>query len=120
MILTPSNSGSLIAGAGIGAFSWSAFLKADKIPLLKHLMPASRKEKALEWMDKNKGLSLLGLEAINFGIHGITSANAVIFALGNSVFNVVMLWLWLPFRQRKHRAITTKEVLQGNAKRTKG
>ena len=35
MILTPSNSGNLVAGAGLGIFAWGAFLKADKIPWLR-------------------------------------------------------------------------------------
>jgi hypothetical protein len=113
MILTPSNTGSLIAGAGIGAFSWSAFLKIDKIPVLKRLVNQQRKEKTLGWMNKNKGLSLLGLEAVNFGIHGITSATAVIFALGNTVFNIVMLFLYLPFRQRRVGREQIQTTLKG-------
>ena len=63
MILTPSNTGNLVAGAGLGIFAWSAFLKADKIPWLKKLLTTRRKEVTLDWIDKNKGISLLGLES---------------------------------------------------------
>jgi hypothetical protein len=115
MMITPSNSGSAIAGVGVGAFAWSAFLKIDKIPILKRFVPTQRKEQTLAWMNKNKSLSLLGLEAINFAIHGITSANAVIFALGNTIFNVAMLFAYLPLRQRKISKEHTKTILRGAA-----
>jgi hypothetical protein len=115
MIITPSNSGNLVAGAGIGVFAWGAFLKADKIPVLKKLMPTRRKEATLEWINKNKGVSLLGLEAINFGIHGILSPNAVIFALGNTILNIFMLWVYLPFRTVRASRQNIKTVLKGVA-----
>jgi cobalamin biosynthesis protein CobD/CbiB len=112
MVLTPSNSGNLVAGAGLGVFAWSAFLKADKIPWLKNLLTTRRKEMTLDWIDKNKGISLLGLETINLGIHGILSANAVIFALGNTLLNIFMLWAYLPFRQMKAKQQHVHEVLK--------
>lgn len=99
MILTPSNAGSGIAGIGIGIFAWGAFLKSDKIPWVNKLMTVQRKESALTWMNDNKGMSLLGLETVNFSIHGITSANSVMLALGNSALNVFILWIYLPVRQ---------------------
>ena len=113
MVITPSNSGNLIAGAGLGVFAWSAFLKADRIPWLKNLLTTRRKEMTLDWIDKNKGISLLGLETINLGIHGILSANAVIFALGNTAFNIFMLWAYLPFRKMRARRKHVENVLKG-------
>ena len=113
MILTPSNTGNLVAGAGLGIFAWGAFLKADKIPWLKKLLTTKRKELSLDWIDKNKGISLLGLETINFGIHGILSANAVIFALGNTILNIFMLWAFLPFRKMRTRKKHVDNVLKG-------
>jgi len=115
MVITPSNSGNLVAGAGLGIFAWSAFLKADKIPWLRNLLTTRRKEMTLDWIDKNKGISLLGLETINLGIHGILSANAVIFALGNTAFNIFMLWAYLPFRKMRARKKHIYNVLKGVA-----
>jgi hypothetical protein len=115
MILTPSNTGNLVAGAGLGIFAWSAFLKADKIPWLKNLLTTRRKEFTLDWIDRNKGISLLGLETINLGIHGILSANAVIFALGNTLLNIFMLWAYLPFRKMHARKKHAHNVLKGVA-----
>ena len=115
MILTPSNTGNLVAGAGLGIFAWSAFLKADKIPWLKNLLTTRCKEMTLDWIDKNKGISLLGLETINLGIHGILSANAVIFALGNTLLNILMLWAYLPFRKMRTKQKRVHNVLKGVA-----
>lgn len=112
MVITPTNSGNLLAGAGLGIFSWGAFLKADKIPLIRKLVTTKRKESAFSWMNRNKGMSLLGLETINYSIHGITSSNAVMFALGNTIFNVLMLWVYLPIRMVRLRKEHTKSVLK--------
>ena len=115
MVFTPSNSGNLVAGAGLGIFAWSAFLKADKVPWLKKLMTTRRKELSLDWINRNKGISLLGLEAINFSIHGILSANAVIFALGNTLLNIFMLWAYLPLRMMCANKKKIRNLLKGTA-----
>lgn len=115
MVITPSNTGNAIAGVGLGVFAWGAFFKADKIPWLKKLITTQRKEKTLKWVNENKGLSLLGLETINFGIHGITNPNGVIFALGNTVLNVFMLWVFLPLRMSRAAKAQVKQVLGGTA-----
>ena len=115
MILTPSNSGNLVAGAGLGIFAWGAFLKADKIPFIKKLLTTRRKERTLEWISRNKGITLLGLETINLGIHGIVSANAVIFALGNTILNIFMLWVYLPIRMMRYEKRRIQCVLKGAA-----
>jgi hypothetical protein len=47
------------------------------------------------------------------GIHGILSANAVIFALGNTAFNIFMLWAYLPFRKMRARKKHVHSVLNG-------
>jgi hypothetical protein len=115
MLLTPSNSGNLAAGAGLGIFAWGAFLKADKIPFLKKFLTTRRKEVTLGWMNRNKGMSLLGLETVNFGIHGITNPNSVMFALGNTVLNVFMLWVFLPFRMARAEKDHVQTILKGRA-----
>jgi hypothetical protein len=50
---------------------------------------------------------------LNFGIHGISDANQVIFALGNTVINLVGLWVYLPFRQRRAHKAHTQAILHG-------
>jgi hypothetical protein len=115
VVITPSNSGSLVAGAGLGLFAWGAFLKADKVPWLKVLLTTRRKEETLAWVNKNKGLSLLGLETVNYGIHGILNPNSVFFALGNTIVNILFLWLFLPFRIASAAKKRQRDVLKGVA-----
>ncbi len=113
MVITPTNTGSAIAGASVGVFGWSLTLKGDQIPFIKRFYTVERKEKLFSWMNGNKSMALLTLEAWNFGIHGITDANAVIFALGNTVVNVLGLWIYLPLRQRRARRAQTTAILHG-------
>ena len=113
MIITPSNTGSLIAGAGVGVFGWSIAEKGNKIPFIGRFYTGERKEQLFSWMNGNKGMALLALEAINFGLHGITDANAVLFALGNTFVNIVGLVVYLPFRQRRAKKAHTQAVLRG-------
>lgn len=112
MILTPTSTGNGLAGVVLGIFTWSIFQKADKIPLLKRVATTKRKESAFAWVDKNKALTLLGLESVNFGIHGITNPNGVMFAAGNTLYNVIMLWGWLPLRQRRAQRQEISVVLK--------
>jgi hypothetical protein len=115
MILTPSNSGNLLAGAGLGIFAWGAFFKADKIPWLKRVLTTKRKEDTLEWIVRNKGMSLLGLETVNYSVHGILDPNSVFFALGNTLLNILVLWAYLPFRRRLALKKHVNNVLKGAA-----
>ncbi len=113
MVITPTNTGSAIAGASVGVFGWSLTLKGDQIPFIKRFYTGDRKERLFSWMNGNKSMALLALEALNFGIHGVTDANAVIFALGNTLVNILGLWLYLPLRQRRARRVRAAAILQG-------
>ena len=113
MIVTPTNTGSLIAGAGVGIFGWSLAEKGNKIPFVKKFYTDARKESLYAWANDNKSMALLALEALNFGIHGISDANQVIFALGNTAVNILGLWLYLPFRQRRAHKAHTQAILRG-------
>lgn len=113
MLVTPSNTGSMIAGVGVGIFAWSLAEKADKVPFVRRLYTHERKEQTFAWASRNKTMALLALECANFGIHGITDANAVLFALGNTVVNVLGLWIYLPVRQRRANRTRTHAILQG-------
>ena len=115
MFLTPTNTGNAVAGVGIGVFSWSVFLKIDKIPGLKRLVTTKRKENALSWMNKNRGIAFLGLEALNLSVHNPFTPDGVMFASGNTIVNAIMMFIYLPFRMRGSQAAHTQAVLKGNA-----
>lgn len=111
--LTPSFKGALIAGIGVWTLFWSALQKADKIPLLGRFV---KKEKAFDWVNHNKSLTLLGTEALNFGLHGISNPDSVAVALGGTATNVIMIFGIIPWRQRKREKLNTEKLkIQGIA-----
>ena len=55
MIVTPTNTGSIIAGAGVGIFGWSIAEEGDKMPLVKtvlHRRPGRRQ--MFTWASKQQ------------------------------------------------------------------
>jgi hypothetical protein len=115
MFLTPTNTGNAVAGVGIGVFSWSVFLKIDKIPGLKRLVTTKRRDNALGWMNKNKGIAFLGLEALNLAVHNPFTPDGVMFASGNTIVNAIMMWIFLPIRMMRSETDHTQAVLRGKA-----
>ena len=112
MFLTPANTGNAVAGVGIGIFAWSAFLKIDKIPGLRRLVNAQRKEKTLLWMDDNRGIAFLELEALNLAIHNPFTPDGVFFACGNTLVNGIMMFIYLPFKMRSIRKQRVRNTLK--------
>lgn len=107
-LFTPTATSSAAAGVGLWAVGWSTLFKLDKVPIIKRFV---NKERMFERMNRNKVVTLLGTEAINFGVHGISNPASVTFALGGTVFNVFMIFVVLPFRMMRKN--TTKAILQG-------
>jgi hypothetical protein len=108
-LFTPTATSSAAAGVGLWAVGWSTLFKLDKIPGIKRFV---NKERVLDRMNRNKVVTLLGTEVLNFGMHGVTQATAVTFALGGTIFNVFMIFLVLPIRQSM-KCRSTKDILQG-------
>jgi hypothetical protein len=115
MIVTPSANSSFLAGIGLWAVGWASVFKLDRIPLVKRFMPTSRKDAMLDWMGQNKVVTLLGTEALNFGVHGISQPAAVTFALGGTFFNLIMIFVYLPIRTMRRAKAKRQEILQGVA-----
>jgi hypothetical protein len=97
MSLTPSSKSSFLAGMALMAIGWLTLLKLDSIPLLRRVV---KKDRVLDWMTNNKSLTLIGTEVMNFGTHGITNSNSVTFALGSTLVNMLVIFLFLPFRRK--------------------
>lgn len=115
MIFTPSAQSSAAAGFGLWAVGWSALFKLDKIPLFKRLFTTKRKDATLDWMADNKVVTLLGTEAVNFGVHGVSNPLAVTFALGGTLCNLLMIFIYLPIRKFRRAKQVTADLLQGAA-----
>jgi hypothetical protein len=56
MLITPTNAGSAIAGAGVGIFGWSLARKGNEIPFIKGLYTGERRERLFSWMNGNRSL----------------------------------------------------------------
>jgi hypothetical protein len=98
----------LFAGAVLWLVGWLTFFKVDKIPYIGRFI---NRERILNWMLKNKVLTLLCTEIFNFGVHGISNPASVTFALGGTAFNSLMIFLFLPLS--RWRCKSNKEVLKG-------
>jgi hypothetical protein len=95
MLLTPTSVGSLLAGAAFWTLIWAAIHKLDEIPYIKEY--ASTQE-VLDWIEVNKGLTLVITEGINFVLHGL-GPHGVMFTLGGTVINFLMVFGYVSGRQ---------------------
>lgn len=105
MQITPTDKGSLIAGIGISSLAWLSLFKLDYLAKLLHVNRWVSQDKLFGWINKNKSISLLGTEVINFTVHGISKPDSVLFALGSTLVNVVFIFIVIPIR-----ALTGKQA----------
>jgi hypothetical protein len=111
MTLTPTSQSSLFAGAVLWLVGWLTFFKADKIPFVGRFI---NRERMLSWMLKNKVLTLLCTEFVNFGVHNPTDPPATLFAIGGTAFNALMIFVLLPlfaWRGRKSDKRILREAI---------
>jgi hypothetical protein len=108
-LLTPTSSSGLIAGFALWLVGWATFLHLDSVPFIGKFI---NKEAALHWILTHKTLTLLASELVNFTVHSPSNPNSTLFALGGTLFNTIMIFVFLPFRQWRNRK-TSKEILRG-------
>lgn len=110
MILTPSSTSSAIAGVSFWALVWGTISHVDSVPVVKRIV---NKEKIYRTVNENRTLTLIGTEVVNFSIHGISNPLAVTMAVGGSIVNSIVIFLLIPFRQKRHDKKMQRSVLQG-------
>lgn len=98
MTITPTDKGSLIAGIGISALAWLSLFKLDYLAKKCYISKWVTQEALFTWVNRNKSLSILGTEAINFGLHGISRPDSVLFALGSTIVNAVFIFIVVPIK----------------------
>ena len=99
-MFTPTTSGMFFAGIGFWGTIWSALYKLETVAKIVHLERWVNRDRMFAWMNRNKVVTFLGCEAVNYALHG-DSADAVVFNLGGSTVNVVMIWGFIPIRQAR-------------------
>lgn len=67
-------------------------------------------ERCLDWVNQHKALTLLGSEACNYGIHGVSNPLGVTFAMGGTLANALVVLLLIPARTRI-RSLLSKRSL---------
>ena len=102
-MFTPTASSSFFAGVGLWGVIWSAVYKIEALAKMCGLGRWVSKERTLEWINSHKVVTLLGTEAFNFGVHGIENPNSTVFALGGTVMNIFMIFVFVPIRNLVHR-----------------
>ena len=114
MIVTPTNTGSMIAGAGVGLFGWSLAEKGNKIPFVKTFYTEVRKETAVHVDERQQEHGAVGARGVQLrDARDHRSRTPLLFALGNTVVNILGLWVYLPLRQRRANKARTQAILRG-------
>lgn len=98
MTLTPTSKGALLAGIGLWLMLWLGLFKLDEVLGETRMGRLISTEACTRWISRHRSTALLGTELVNYGTHGITSPEGVVFALGGTIVNALMILLVLPAR----------------------
>jgi hypothetical protein len=104
MTLTPSTKGAFLAGIGLWLLLWLSLFKLDDIFEDTPIERFVSSERSIDWISRHRGTTLLGTELFNYGTHGISQPDSVVFAIGGTIVNLLMIFAVLPVRAlRKNR-----------------
>jgi hypothetical protein len=104
MTFTPSTKGAFFAGVGLWLLLWLSLFKLDEIFADTHLRYFVSSERSIAWINRHRSATLLGTELVNYGTHGISQPDSVVFAIGGTIVNLLMILVILPIRSlRKAR-----------------
>jgi hypothetical protein len=95
MLLTPTAIGAMLAGAAMWALFWTMLHKLNDLPWVRQWLTSNQ---CFAFINRHKGAALFLTEAINFGIHGLTSHVGVLFALSGTAINLLVICGYLPVR----------------------
>lgn len=108
MQLTPTDKGSGIAGMALATIGWATLFKLDAVAKILRLDRWIKQEKIFDWIVRNKYLSLLITEIINFSTHGVTQASSVLFACGSTLVNFFVILVFLPIRAKHIKEVSIR------------
>jgi hypothetical protein len=98
MTLTPSTKGAFFAGIGLWLMLWLALFKLDEVVGDTLLSRWIYTERCTKWIAQHRSTTLLGTELCNYSVHGIAQPDGVVFALGGTLVNALMIFGTLPLR----------------------
>jgi hypothetical protein len=110
-VLTPTASSQIVAGVGLWSVIWSAVYKIQSLAKICHVERFVNRDRLLEWINTHRTVALIITELINFLWHGTDSGNAVLFAIGGTLTNIMMIMVVGPIRfMLRSRKLDTKGV----------
>lgn len=104
MTLTPTDKGAMFAGIGVSLLAWLSLFKLDSLAKILHVNRWVKQDALFRRINDNKGVSILCTELFNYAVHGISSPDSVIFAIGSTLVNAVFIFIVLPVKLAKWNA----------------
>ncbi len=98
MTLTPTTKGAFLAGIALWVMLWLGLFKLDEIVEETVWKRWISSDACVRWISRHRGTTLLGTELVNYGTHGITQPDGVVFAAGGTIVNLLMILVVLPLR----------------------
>jgi hypothetical protein len=99
MQITPTAKSQGIAGVGFWIILWSLISHLEQMARYIKCDQWIKQDAIFAWINRNKTLSLVGSEVLNLTMHSPSSGNAVLFCLGGTCINTVMIFVVIPIRQ---------------------
>jgi len=103
MTFTPTAASAGIAGFTFWGLVWTTLSKLDTIAALFGFKNRFFARQMRLWINDNKGLTICASEIVNFGIHGVKSAEGTLFAIGGTLFNCIYVFAINPLICRHDR-----------------
>jgi hypothetical protein len=105
-VFTPTSKSEMIAGAGFWATCWAFLFHIDDILALVHLERFTSSAQIRGWIATHKTVTLIITEICNMLMHDISSPSGVSVLIGGTMFNMFMIYLYMPLHGlifgRKH------------------
>jgi hypothetical protein len=95
---TPTTKGAFLAGIGLWVLLWLGLFKLDEVVDETVLRRWVSSDGCIRWISRHRSATLLGTELVNYGTHGISDPDAVVFAAGGTIVNALMILCVLPLR----------------------
>lgn len=105
MNLTPTTKGTFLAGIALWVMLWLGLFKIDELVGDSRFRKWLSTEDCIRWISRHRGTTLLGTELVNYGTHGISQADGVVFAAGGTLVNLLVIFLWFPLRSLLKRKL---------------
>jgi hypothetical protein len=87
---------------GFWVLVWAALFKGDEVAELLRMRRWVSSRRCLSWIAQHKSASLITTEIVNYSSHGIDPLG-VSFALGGTIVNAFMIYLFVPLLGIKFR-----------------